>query len=162
MNQDRDSTDGLKIYGYVAELMDGGADAAEVREKLVEQGVRADEAAGIAERALTRKSKARALISGQSCLREGASAEQIRAKLLAEGHDRQIVSEVIDELLYNWTRTDAETKGNPKRLWRGLGIAIGIAGFVLEFGNRSGLMPTFSYAGILMGVGAIILMMGRE
>jgi hypothetical protein len=152
---------GLRVYAYVSRLAESGATPDEIRQKLIEKGVDAQEARRRADRLAASEAKKQIRARAISLLAQGVTSDQIQAQLGQQGFAQALVAEEVNALLTERAREEAERREDPRRLWRLLGAALLVAGVALYIGNKTGAFPTFPYAGgILMGVGALVSAMG--
>jgi hypothetical protein len=152
---------GLKVYGYIARLAEKGATPAEIREKLIGEGVDPQEASRLADRLATSQAKKQLRGRAGNLLAQGVSPDQIQFRLIQEGFGQALVAEEVSRLLAQTARAEADEREDPRRLWRLLGAVLIVAGGGLFIGNTTGIFPTFSYAGdIVMFIGALVSAMG--
>jgi hypothetical protein len=152
---------GLKVYAYVSRLAESGATPIEIRQKLIEKGVDAQEAARLTDRMAAYHAKKEIRARATSLLARGVPPDQIQPELVQEGFDPTNVAEEVNALLGERALEEREQREDPRRLWRLLGAALVVAGVGLYIGNTTGAFPTAPYAGgILMGIGGLISAMG--
>jgi hypothetical protein len=91
-------------------------------------------------------------------LRDGTEPKEVESALVAEGFDQDTATAAVLGVQANRARHAEEDEGEDWRWGRlvgGITFALGVA---LVIGNRTGLFPTFSYAGaILTGIGSLML-----
>jgi len=152
---------GLKVYAYVSRLAKNGATFIEIRQKLVEKGVDAQEAARLTDRMAAYQAKKEIRARAISLLARGVPHDQIKPGFVQEGFDQPNVAEVVNALLEERAREEREGREDPWRLWLLIGAVLVVIGAGLNIGFRTDAFPTISYAGrILMGIGELVFTMG--
>jgi RecX family len=160
---DSSNVDGLRVYAYVSRLHENGSAPGEIQQKLIEKGIDAQRASALVDRLIASEAKKKIRARAARLLSEGTPTEELLAKLIEAGFDGEMVAPVIEGFLEERKRNEQERKDDPKALWRIMGVGLLVVGFCLAVGNRSGLFPTFSYAGtIFMGIGFLVFMMGNS
>jgi hypothetical protein len=143
---------------FAVNLLNTGASPEEVRGKLIERGLDQATAVALVHKLLTRAIYAEAA----AMLNAGASPTQAEQRLVDKGLEPQGAKAVIADLLAH-AQVRARQAGGGSLGLQFLGGLIFVVGIGLFLGNKTGLFPTFPFAGfIVMGVGGAIVGVGRS
>lgn len=163
MSSDRpgDDVQGIKVYSFIARLVENGATPAEIRERLIEAGVGLHNADRLTERLAHAQLKEKLRTQAATLLACGIAPDQLLPMLMEKGFPQQMAAEQVANLVTEQIADDKQARESPSRQWRMMGGILLVVGLVLFIGNRSGLFPTFPFSGgLTMFVGAIALLMG--
>lgn len=150
------------MYSYVSRLRQNGAAPEEIQQKLIEAGVGPQEASALVDRLLAHEATQEIHTRAARLLREGVPAAELQARLVAEGFGAELVDPVVKDLLEERAREQKDREETPGPILRVFGAVLVVLGVGLLIGNRTGVFPTFPFAGaITMGIGALIFAIGQ-
>jgi hypothetical protein len=144
---------------FAVDLLNRGESPKAVHGQLVERGLAPEDAAE-----LLHELYIQAIYAGAvALLNQGHSADLVKQKLVERGLEQATAASVVNEILVQ--HCAAQFKGVLRRqeemagrvMLRILGGLVFVIGIGLYIGNRTGIFPTFPYAGfIAMGIGGLI------
>jgi len=148
---------GLDVYALTNALINEGVALCELQACLLARGVSSDEASRVVNRVVAAELRKKINDRIAFLLAQGETPGAIRARLLEEGFDAIVTADRINETVARH-RDDKESRQNS-----GLGIlgaTAFVVGILLYLGNKTGILPTFPFAGaIAMGLGGFLVSM---
>jgi hypothetical protein len=140
-------------YEEAALLMSQGQPPEAVRQRLIGKGLDPQAATAVVNDLILKALYAQA----DFLLKLGNSPEEARRKLVEAGVSEQVASAVVANAP-SYARKARGHSGAGNALHLLLGVLIFMLGIGLWIGNRTGLFPTFPFAGfIVMAIGSVVL-----